>query len=50
MSNDTLTFYLKMKDLMSGGLVKMSQTAKKSFEKVSDYTKNVKKGNEILVV
>lgn len=32
---NVLEFYLKMKDMMSGGLVKVAQTAKQSFAKVN---------------
>lgn len=48
MTQDTLTFFLKMKDMMSGSLVKMGQTAKSTFDKVATYSANVKKKNDIL--
>lgn len=34
---NVLEFYLKMKDMMSSGLVKVAQTAKQSFSKVQNY-------------
>lgn len=37
MSGNTLEFFVKMKDLMSGGLVKLAQNAQQAFRKVEAY-------------
>lgn len=47
MSN-ILEFYVKMKDMMSGGLVKIASTAKSSFEKVSSQVEKVQSKNKML--
>jgi tape measure domain-containing protein len=48
MTQDTLTFFLKMKDLASGGLTKFAASAKRTFSHVEKYTDSMKGKNKIL--
>lgn len=46
--NNILEFYVKMKDMMSGGLAKLADTSKKTFSQVQDgIDKTVKKNKEL---
>lgn len=49
MNSNTLEFFFKMKDMMSGGLVKMASTSKTAFGKIQQDVDNVKKKNDTLV-
>ena len=40
MNSNILEFYVKMKDMMSGGLATLAQNAKKQFAQVSNYIEN----------
>lgn len=42
MNNNTLEFFVKMKDLMSSGLTKIQQNAKSTFAKVESYVDRVR--------
>lgn len=48
MTNDTLTFYLKMKDMMSGSLAKLRQNAKKTFADVGASARVVERSNNAI--
>lgn len=37
--NNVLEFYIKMKDMMSGGLIKLAQTSKQTFSKIQSDTR-----------
>ena len=48
MTQDTLTFFLKMKDLASSGITKFATTAKKTFDAVDRASKSVVRGNNAI--
>jgi tape measure domain-containing protein len=46
--NNVLEFFVKMKDMMSGGLVKLASTAKQKFSDVKNYISDVIRKNDEL--
>jgi hypothetical protein len=47
-NNNVLEFYVKMKDLMSGGLAKLAQTSQGAFNKIQGHIDQVRSKNKVL--
>jgi tape measure domain-containing protein len=48
MSNNVLEFFVKMKDMMSGGLAKLSQNSRSTFSQLqNDFERQAQKNNEL---